>query len=109
MLGSLNTLTILSVCLSKGLPNVSQEKVWPTRAWNMKDFENVSEETKLSSSKKSRLLSPCSQTRRELFLENCLSYARGGGGDDTRHVLGLSWTGPYMAGGHLCVHTTSPS
>ncbi|KAM7324840.1 hypothetical protein ACRRTK_017145 [Alexandromys fortis] len=23
-----------------GLPNVSQGKVWPTRAWNMKDFEN---------------------------------------------------------------------
>nr|XP_048279859.1 CDK5 regulatory subunit-associated protein 2-like [Myodes glareolus] len=23
------------------LPNVSEEKVWPTRAWNMKDFENL--------------------------------------------------------------------
>lgn len=109
MLGSLNTLTILSVCLSKGLPNVSQGKVWPTRAWNMKDFENVSEESKSSSSKKLCLLPPGSQTRRELFLENCLSYARGGGGGDTGHVLGLSWTGPYMAGEHLCVHTTSLS
>ena len=106
MLGSLSTLTILSVCLSKGLPNVSQEKVWPTRAWNMKDFENVSEETKSSSSKKACLLPPCSQTRRELILENCLSHARGGGGGDI--VLGLSWPGPYMRG-HLRVHTTSLS
>lgn len=97
MLGSLNTLTSLSLCLSKVLPNVSEEKVWPTRAWNMKDFENVSEETRSSSSKKPCLLPPCSQTRRELFSENCCN-ARGKGGVDPCHVVGLSWPGPYMRG-----------
>lgn len=28
------------------LPNMSEEKVWPTRAWNMKDFENQVTELK---------------------------------------------------------------
>ncbi|XP_038190685.1 CDK5 regulatory subunit-associated protein 2 isoform X9 [Arvicola amphibius] len=28
------------------LPNMSEEKVWPTRAWNMKDFENQITELK---------------------------------------------------------------
>ncbi|XP_057640796.1 CDK5 regulatory subunit-associated protein 2 isoform X3 [Chionomys nivalis] len=28
---------------NRGLPNMSQQKVWPSRAWNMKDFENITE------------------------------------------------------------------
>ncbi|XP_057640797.1 CDK5 regulatory subunit-associated protein 2 isoform X4 [Chionomys nivalis] len=31
---------------NRGLPNMSQQKVWPSRAWNMKDFENQITELK---------------------------------------------------------------
>lgn len=48
--------------LSIVLPIMSEEKVSPTRARNMKDFENVSEDTNsLSLSKRSCQLPPCSQ------------------------------------------------
>lgn len=85
-------------CLPIVLPNVSEEKVSPTRARNMKDFENVSEDSKSSScSKNSRLLPPCSQSRRELLLKNCLSNVRGWGG---RVIFALWWgfhcLGPYL-------------
>ena len=36
-------------CFFIALPNVSEEKVSPTRARNMKDFENVSRDTELAS------------------------------------------------------------